>query len=105
MNLEEAVAAEKQKNPNVELLQLTSSSGEFVFKVPTSTELGPFRKRISDKDQRSGALEMLVRTCLVYPDRAGFDAAVTKRPMLIEKWGDALTDAAGGAEDVEVKKL
>lgn len=105
MNLDEAVAAAKAQYPGAELLQLGSASGQFVFRVPTSTELGPFRKRISDRDQRAGALENLVRTCLVYPDRAGFDAAVLKRPMLIEKWGDELTDAAGGAEDIEVKKL
>jgi hypothetical protein len=103
--MQAAIDAAKQNNPDVELLQLSSASGDVVLRVPAAAEVAVFRKRIMDKETRSSAIENLVRTCLVFPAREAFNALVQKRPFLIEKYGEKLTDAAGDSEEVEVKKL
>lgn len=105
MNLDEAVAAARVKKPDVELLELSSGSGTLVFRVPGSAEANAFRQRSNDKVQRSGAAEALLRTCLVFPDADTFTQLVEKKPFLIEKWSDKLTDEAGVAETVVAKKL
>lgn|SRR5574337_178147 len=105
--IEEAVKTARATNPDVELRQYSSESGDVVFRLPTLAEASAFRKRTFDKDPavRAQAMENLVRTCLVFPDAASFNALVTRRPFLFDTWGDKLVDAAGAEEEVTEKKL
>jgi len=68
-------------------------------------EMDAYRARQNNPQQRPKAMESMVRTCLIFPDRDAFQAVVEQKPLLIEKWADKLADAAGADEEVEVKNL
>lgn len=95
----------KAANPGRELVVYTSKAGEVVFKVPNGVEFDAYRTRHgNDKAKFAEAGKGLLATCRVWPEPKEFIALLDRRPMLLEKWVDKLTDAAGGDEEIEVKK-
>ena len=94
------------QNPGRELVAYESKSGLVIFKVPNGVEIDAWRARhAGERRNFPEANKSLVATCRVYPDAAAMQALLNLRPMLLEKWADKLTDAAGADEVVEVKKV
>jgi hypothetical protein len=96
----------KSLNPGRELVVYRSVAGEAVFKIPNGAEFDAYRTRHgNDRAKFAEAGKSLLATCRVFPSAADFIALLDRRPMLLEKWVDKLTDAAGGDEVIEVKKV
>jgi hypothetical protein len=75
-----------------------------VKRVPRG-EWKRYRAMLYVDDQRSEALEVLAKACVVYPPAAEFAALLNERPALAEKIGNQLTVLAGGGGEAEAKKL
>ncbi len=102
---DEQIAELKSANPGRELVSLSSQAAEVVAKVPSLAEMGELRNRVGDKAKSGGAMEWLVRSCIVYPAREQLNELLARKPVLIEKWYQKLEAEAGASEEVEVKKL
>lgn len=107
MHPSEAQLAEvRAKHPTASLHLLEFDDGAIVAKQPTPGEWKRFvTATLADRGQSANALETLVRSCLVWPDPAAFDALIEERPALIQRLGDKLSDIAGASENVRAKKL
>jgi len=93
-------------NSGRELVAFKSKTAEVVFRVPNGVEMDAYRTRHgSDRAKIPEANKGLLATCLAYPDSETFQQILNERPLLLEKWSDKLTDAAGADEVIEVKKL
>lgn len=95
----------RKKEPGRRFIALCSKSAEAVFRCPSQAELGPFRVKAADKDQRGAATEWLVRACCAWPAPAELNAILSAKPLLIEKWAEKLMLEAGAEEEVEVKNF
>lgn len=96
----------KEKNPGRDIVQLSSKSGEVAFKVPNAVEIDAFRQRLAgNRANAAEANKALVATCCVYPSKEELRALLDRKPFLLEKWAEALMDAAGADEEIELKKL
>jgi hypothetical protein len=98
------IEALKAKFPGVELIQMSSTSATVVARV-TKAEVDLFRDLYAQAGTKGRAMERFVRACIVHPGPDELLGIITKKPGLIEKWGDELMDAAGADEEVEAKKL
>lgn len=94
----------KAKHPGAELIQLSSKSATVVAKVGKA-EVDMFRDLISQASTKSRAMERFVRACIVHPTSDEVLGILTRKPGLIEKWGEELLSEAGSNEEVETKKL
>jgi hypothetical protein len=103
---EQQIAKLKDENPGRELVLLSSRSGaEIVARIPGLVEMAELRNRIGDKVKSGGAMEWLVRSCVVHPPREELNALLARKPVLIEKMYQKLEAEAGGAEELEISKL
>jgi hypothetical protein len=90
-----------------ELACVDSPSGPLVFRKPNRTEFDRwFDKNASSKSESSKHARELVKSCRVYPDEAGLDAALEKTPaILCCEVLTAVTGLAGLQETFAVKRL
>lgn len=95
----------KKKEPGRRFVAFCSKSAEAIFRSPSPREMGPFRIKAMDKDQRGAATEWLVRACCAYPAQAELNQLLESKPLLVEQWANKLVEAAGGDEEVEVKNF
>ena len=104
--LKQKVAELEGANPGRELVVYNSKAGLAIFKVPNGVEIDAWRARHGgEKAKFPEANKTLLATCRVYPEPLEFKVLLDRRPFLLEKWIDALTDAAGADEEIEVKKV
>jgi hypothetical protein len=101
----EKIAELKLAHPDAELMLLTSAAAEVVAKVPGPVEISIFKDRIAVPATKGAATENLVRTCILWPPVADVSELLRKKPLLADRWADALLDAAGASEEVVAKKL
>lgn len=94
----------RSKFPGAELIELKSKSATVVARV-TKAEVDMFRELITGTSTKGRAMERFVRACVVYPSPDEVSTILNLRSALVEKWGEALLDAAGADEEVEAKKL
>jgi hypothetical protein len=103
---ETQIAQLKTDNAGRELVTLSSKSGiEIVAKVPGLVEMAELRNKLNDKAKSGGAMEWLVRSCVVFPSREQLNEILQRKPVLIEKMYQKLEAEAGGAEELELGKL
>lgn len=88
-----------------ELHVLEHQGNEVIVTAPNRPTWKRFRSQILDDRKHDIALEELVRACVVYPDRATFDALLDKKPGLVETFGKAVTELAGSGGNPEKKAL
>lgn len=96
------------KEQHGELVCVTVGGTELVFRRPNRTEYDRwFDQMQADKAQASRHARQLAKVCRVYPDEAGFDAAIDLRPAaLTTDVINAITELAGlGSEENTIKKL
>lgn len=98
----ELVAGLKAQYSGRRLLKLTSGAAEVVALSPNLAEMAKHKAMLDDKAQAGAAMESLVRACIVFPDRAGLDALLADRPLLVETWFRVLRKEAGFEEKVDV---
>jgi hypothetical protein len=112
MNNPEKIA-EKLKDKITELkskhggeLHLLVAAGEYcIATTPSPAQYQQFKDYAADDRKRTHALETLTRACVVYPDPAGLDVLLERKPGLATSFGGKLTELAGAVEEVEAKKL
>lgn len=95
----------KARHPGVELHLLTSGDAAVIIRRPTRHDYARFRKHTADEHFRELALDSLVRSLVVHPDRAGFDAMLNDRPGLCEEFGAPVVELLGLTGKAEAKKL
>jgi hypothetical protein len=104
--LKELLAELEAKNPGRELVVYNAKAGLAIFKVPNGPEIDAWRTRHGgEKAKFPEANKALLATCRVHPEAVEFQSMLMRRPFLLEKWIDSLTDAAGADEVIEVKKV
>jgi hypothetical protein len=88
-----------------ELFQFTQGDVTVVATPPNRHLWKRFRTQMMDDRRQSDAMENLVRDCVLYPDRAAFEAILERRPGLVEAFGKQLQELAGAGGEVEKKAL
>lgn len=83
----------------------TDEDDSIIAKIPSKAVYDKYKTALFDERKRVRANEMLVRDCLVYPDRPDFNAMIETKPALIETFSTKLLELAGARETVEAKKL
>lgn len=76
-----------------------------VVKMPSVGDAKRFRAATSDEAKKPQALEVLLRSCVVWPDAAGLEAMLSERPFLVETFGGGLLELAGAAKSPAKKAL
>ena len=89
-----ALDALRSKYP--ELVTLIHKGQVLAFRPMSRQEYTRFRAQIADPKKRSDATENLVRSVVVYPDRAAFNAFLDRYPAAAEAIGDEVIEDAGG---------
>jgi hypothetical protein len=85
---------------------LLEAADEAVVAVRPSREVWKrFRLEILDDNKQGGAMENLVRSCVVLPDKAQFDALLNKKPGLAESFGKLIAELAGSGGTATKKAL
>lgn len=93
----ETIDALKQKLNVSRLYQLEAKSGESVLvRMPTTGDWRRFRSQLHEERKRVDAPETLLRSCIVHPDKAGFDAMVEEMPGLLDNFAAQLVELASG---------
>jgi hypothetical protein len=77
---------------------------ECMVKRPPRGEWKRFRAMSSDEAQRSEALEMLTKACIVHPPLPEFMKLLDQRPGLTEAIGAELVEVAGLVQGASTKK-
>jgi hypothetical protein len=85
----------------------TVDAKEYVVyaRKPSRAEYKRFRQDASDDRKKASALEMLVCSCVLYPDGAAFQALLDEAPGLSETFGEELLKACGLAVSADAKKF
>lgn len=96
------VAEIQAANPDREIVTFESEYAWAAFKIPNGTEYDRYRALV--RSNISEANKTLLANCLAWPEKERFAEILDRRPHLVEKWADKLTDAAGAEEVIEVKK-
>lgn len=104
MTLSEDVI-EKLKAEHGELTQLTHGPDEVIVRTPNRAQWKRFRAQIGNEKRRDDALELLLRDCVVHPEKADFDAMLDRRPGLAETFGAQVVELAGAVKEPEKKAL
>lgn len=63
-----------------------------------------FRAQATEPMKRAAATENLVKSCVVWPDKAGLDAQLERYPALVEVWGNELLEMAGIIDSADLEK-
>lgn len=95
----------KLAESGIELHLLSSGEHHIVVKQPDRATYKRFRSMVADQAKRADAPEALVRDCVVYPDRDGFNALLERHPALGDVFAAKLLDIAGMNSEAEAKKL
>lgn len=76
-----------------------------VFRVPTRPEWRIFRGLQADPKTRTDASQMLVDTCVLWPEKDDLRKQLDAHPALVEVWAGEIVEAAGVDANVKQKKL
>jgi hypothetical protein len=85
----------------------TEHAGDLAFRSPTKHEMQRFRESVGPNEsggRRAGALENLVRACVVLPKLPEFDEDLKKFPGLVETCINPLLELGGVEEKPRVRK-
>lgn len=83
----------RAKHADAQVLRSKGGEAEIVVRPPTRPE---WRRFMSEqRKKQDGALETLLLSCILYPDRPGYEAIFDRRPGLVEAWGGKLLEIAG----------
>lgn len=103
---EEELVEQLKKQHGVSKVHVFSASGHTVLvRMPATAVWRRFRSEMNDVRRRDDAGERLLRSCLLHPDQAGFDAMVEDQPGLLDTFANELAEVAGLAKSVEKKVL
>jgi hypothetical protein len=94
---------EELEQKHGDVLVLASPFGEAAFRVATMPEWQRFSDEATDAATRGIAMRNLVNACRVAPDHSVFQAMVTRRPGLVQTFGNELVEFCGITR-VEVRK-
>lgn len=97
----------KEAQPHAALHRLThpGTGHTVVVRLPNREEWKKFRADMRHEHRADLAPEMLLVHCLVWPERAVFEATVDRYPGLVETFASGLLQAAGATGEVEKKAL
>jgi hypothetical protein len=104
MTIDEQTLAELQAKHD-ELYEITVGEHAVYVKMPSEEAYKVWKRSIMDEKKRPFAGDNLLRTCVVYPDTASFNALLTRRPFLTDAFANRLLELAGANEAGETKKL
>lgn len=97
----------KKKHGITQVHRHTAETGEQVYlRMPEVGVWRRFRSQLHDERKRADAPEIVLRSCLLHPDQAGFDAMIAERPGLLDFFAGCLLEMAGlGKAGAEKKVL
>ena len=98
----EQISELELQNPDV--IVIDSPFGEAAFRPSTPEEWQRFLDEQANPDLKSRALNALVFTCRLAPDKPTFEAMIKRRPGLVQAFGNQLVDHCGLATAVVRKK-
>jgi hypothetical protein len=88
-----------------EILHVVTKYGDdVVFRVATFDEWTRFMVQLAEPGAKASAIQALVYSCAVFPERPVFDALVRARPGLLGKFGDEVAEHSGFELDAVRKK-
>lgn len=100
-----AERARKKWGVDVGLMALGIGDETVVLRVITYPEMQRYLDMNTDQKKRRQAMEELVRTSCIYPDRAGLDSLLRKKPLLVVRLFEKAWELNGGDDELSVKKL
>jgi hypothetical protein len=80
-----------------------NAAWEVVIRKPTRPEFKRFKSMAMNPAQQADALEHMIRTIVVYPSRAAFDALLEDYPAIPAAFDAQLAELTGAAVDESVK--
>lgn len=101
----EKVKAEIRQKYDGEMSLLTAGGLEIIVRPPDRTRFSRFRDLLMDEKKRGAAMEAFVKSCMLYPSPAEYDAATDSKPAVTMKFADKLAEMAGASFEAEEKKL
>lgn len=87
-----------------EIVAVQTKSGVAAFRVFTKGEYDAYNKILIDEKRRPEAFGLLVRTCVVHPDKATFNAWVDKYPAIVTTCISHVLELGGLNAEAEAKK-
>lgn len=87
----DAVASHGPVGESVEVIY--TRLGCVIVKAPTAARFNMFRDL--GEGQTADDVRSFVKSCLVHPDGAGFDAIVMQQPAVVDRCGNAACELAG----------
>jgi hypothetical protein len=104
---ESALVEDLKKQHGVSRVHVfTAETGETVYvRTPPIGAWRRFRSQMQNPTKRDEAGEVLLRGCLLSPDKNTFDAWLEERPGLLDTFASELAEVAGLSKDVEKKVL
>lgn len=96
---------EDLKAKHGELRKITVGGEVFAMRGPSRAEWRRFEEARVDETKRGAARENLVRHCVVYPDAAGLEAILDRKPALLIVLTEKASELAGLVGKVEDEKL
>jgi hypothetical protein len=97
---EEQIQEFEQKHGKVAHCKAKSGAWEAVFRKPTRPEYKRWRSQTANEATRADAQEILLTSCVVYPERVAFQALLDQYPAIPETCGTAV----GKLLDCEVEE-
>jgi len=91
----------KTRHPDIDLYALDTSAGAIVFRPPSRVAW----KRFQALSGKPEAVEALACDCVLFPDRAGFQAMLERAPGIVVPITTKLVEYAGALEKAEAEKL
>lgn len=96
----------KARHNVTQVHKFTADTGHTVYvRMPPSATWRRFRAQMQEPKKREAAGEILIRSCLLHPEEAGFDAMLTERPGLLDTFASELCELAGLSREIEKKVL
>ena len=95
---------EQLKQQHGELHELSHAGETVIVKAPNRATWKRFRAQVIDESKRVVALEELVRSCVVHPEKAELEVMLDRKPGLVETFGKALGELAGAGDGQAEKK-
>ena len=102
----ELVEQLKKQHGIGKIFMFAAETGETVYcRAPAVGVWRRFRSQMQNPAKRDEAGEVLVRSCVLFPEKGIVDAWLEERPALVETFADELAQIAGLSKDVEKKVL
>ena len=92
MLTEEQIAEITSKHPGSQHFRSKRGKWECILRPPKRAEYKRFKHQTHNPATAADAQEMLVRQCVVYPDRVVFDALLEEYPAIPEALSKPLLD-------------